>query len=263
MLSFAKYLVLKKDFDFETADMLMIRNKIRSEFEKGYICTKQLIKTTRSRLSLKGKRKINQAGKKIVRKENIHRTIVNPDAQTCWLNSCLQLILTAKDQIECIVETGSVLWEHLLWLQGKDHSVVLDPTDIKQIIINAERERILRSNIQHNNMLFDLGTVSIYSEEGNKSVNRIGQHDCKDFFYSITENQDKWPDLFNLFKVNTLEKTQCLSCQNISQQDVSANHSTFLMLDCPNRTIMMKEYLENNMNGYEKRFGWRDENGCG
>merc|ERR1712082_451099 len=104
-------------------------------------------------------------------------------------------------------------------------------------------------------MLFDLGNIDIFNDEGNNSVNRIGQQGCKDCFYAIDENRDKWPDLFNLFKVNTLEKTQCLSCQNISQQEVSANYSTFLMLDCPNRTETMK--------GFEKRSGWRDENGCG
>merc|ERR1712030_7480 len=108
-----------------------------------------------------GKRKTSPAGKKIVTKHSSHRTIVNPDAQTCWLNSCLQLILTAMDHIEDIVETGSVLWDHLLWLQGKDHSVDLDPTDVKFVIINTERERIVRNNIQHNNMLFDLGNIDI------------------------------------------------------------------------------------------------------
>ena len=93
------------------------------------------------------------------------------------------------DHIEELVETGSVLWDHLLWLQGKDYSVDLDPTDIKYVIINAERERALKSNIEHDNMLFDLGNVDIYGEEGNISVNRIGQQDCKDFFYAIAENQ--------------------------------------------------------------------------
>ena len=61
-------MVLKRDFDFDTADMFMIRDKIRSEFEKGYIYTEQLIKTKMSRLSLRGKRKISQAGKKKVTK---------------------------------------------------------------------------------------------------------------------------------------------------------------------------------------------------
>ena len=93
-------MVLKRDFDFDTADMFMIRDKIRSEFEKGYIYTEQLIKTKMSRLSLRGKRKTSQAGKKKVSKGSSHRTIVNPDAKTCWLNSYLQLILTAMDHKE-------------------------------------------------------------------------------------------------------------------------------------------------------------------
>ena len=32
---------MKKEFDFDTGDMIMIRDKIISEFEKGYICTEQ------------------------------------------------------------------------------------------------------------------------------------------------------------------------------------------------------------------------------
>ena len=42
LLSFAKYMVLKKDFDFDTRDMLTIRDTIRSEFENRCISTEQL-----------------------------------------------------------------------------------------------------------------------------------------------------------------------------------------------------------------------------
>ena len=95
------------------------------------------------------------------------------------------------DHIEDIVENGSVLWNHLLWLQGKDHSVPLDPTDIKHVIISTEHERTAKSNIQQNNMLFDLGNIDIFSEQGNESVNFIGQQDCKDYFYCLHENRKK------------------------------------------------------------------------
>ena len=64
--------------------------------------------------------------------ENKQRKIMNPDSQTCWLNSCLQLVLTAMDHFGNIAEFGSDLWNQLIWLQGKDPSVVLDPTDIKK-----------------------------------------------------------------------------------------------------------------------------------
>ena len=63
------------------------------------------------------------------------RRINNPDLETCWLNSCLQLVLSALDFKETISETGSILWQNLIWLQGKDVSVPLDPTDVKHMII--------------------------------------------------------------------------------------------------------------------------------
>ena len=116
------------------------------------------------------------------------------------MNSCLQVILTAIDHLEDIVETGSPLWDHLLWLQSKGHSIALDPTDIKQLILNTERERIASNNIPQNNMLFDLGNLDIFSDQGNLSVNQIGQQDCREFFCCLDENRDKWPDVFNLFK---------------------------------------------------------------
>ena len=71
----------------------------------------------------------------------------NPDAETCWLNSCWQLVLTALDFKDVICPTGSVLWQNLLWLQGKDLSVVLDPTHDKQAIIHTEKARIARQNV--------------------------------------------------------------------------------------------------------------------
>ena len=79
----------------------------------------------------------------------------NPDAETCWLNSCLQLVLTALDFKDVICPTGSVLWQNLLWLQGKDLSVVLDPTHDKQAIIHTEKARIARQNVAPSHTLFN------------------------------------------------------------------------------------------------------------
>ena len=61
--------------------------------------------------------------KKKILYRNEQRRIINPDAQTCWLNSCLQLVLTAldhKDNIEDFTTYGSasVLWDQLIWFKG-------------------------------------------------------------------------------------------------------------------------------------------------
>ena len=207
--------------------------------------------------------------KKKILYRNEQRRIINPDAQTCWLNSCLQLVLTAldhKDNIEDITTYGSasVLWDQLIWLKGKDPSVDLDPTDLKNVLIQREKERISRGNMAPNHMLFDLGNLPImYGDGDDIRVNRIGQQDCKDFFYCLDENRETWYDVFNLFKVKTLTMTECSSCNHVSRQEVSGPASTIIELDCPRVPGSMKHYVENKMNGYEEYSGWRDEEGCG
>ena len=112
-------------------------------------------------------------------------------------------------------------------------------------------------------MLFDLGNLPIMYEGGSSSVNRIGQQDCQDFFLCLDENRELWYDVFNLFKVNTLSMTECVSCENVSKQDASNSASTMVKLECPHEPISMKQYIEQKMNDSEEIDGWRDEDGCG
>ena len=116
-----------------------------------------------------------------------------------------------------------------------------------------------------NQMLFDLGNLPImYTEDGDDiRVNRIGQQDCKDFFYCLDENRESWYDVFNLFKVKTLTMTECASCNHVSRQEVSGPASSIIELECPIVPVSMKHYVENKINGYEEYTGWRDEDGCG
>ena len=74
-----------------------------------------------------------------------------------------------------------------------------------------------------NHMLFDLGNLQIMCtvDDDNIRVNRIGQQDCKDFFYCLDENRD------------SLTMTRCTYCNNVSQQDVSGTGFTIIELDCP------------------------------
>ena len=190
------------------------------------------------------------------------RRINNPDLETCWLNSCLQLVLSALDFKETISETGSILWQNLIWLQGKDASVPLDPTDVKHMIIFTERERILIMNIAPSHTLFDLGNLPGLNNEELRG-RRIGQQDCKDFFFCIKENRDAWPDVFDLFSIKTLSETECCNCGHISRQEVSVDNSILFSLTCPTSEIKMKDYLEDQINGFEEVKDWRDENGCG
>ena len=101
-------------------------------------------------------------------------------------------------------------------------------------------------------MLFDLGNLPLMYGEEPSGVNRIGQQDCQDFFLCLDENRLLWYDIFNLFKVNTLSMTECVSCGNVSKQEVSSKASTLVKLECPNQPISMKMYIEQKMNDCEE-----------
>ena len=160
-------------------------------------------------------------------------------------------------------EIGSTLWDSLIWLKGKDASVALDPTDVKLVLVQTERERIIRDNIAPHHMLFDLGNLPHVMDGSRQvSIQGIGQQDCKDFFYCLHENRQAWPDVYHFFKVNTTGKTECVSCKNISQQEFGGTEKPFISLPCPNKSVTMKQHIEEKMNKGELVHGWRDEEGC-
>ena len=261
LLMFAKCLLLKLNFDFATEDMIHIRDDIREEMNSKQVCRDILHGRSTKRKGTKNHASIQKKAK-LEKIKCPQRRIINPDAQTCWLNSCLQLVLTAMDFKETLNPIGSYLWENLVWLQGKHSSVALDPTDIKNAIILTERERMVRENIGPANALFDLGNLPILYNEDFQTEG-IGQQDCRDFFICIDENREAWPDVFNLFKVKTQSETECCSCGHISRQEVGVNDRTLIFLTCPTVQVNIKDYLENQLNGSQVRDGWRDEDGCG
>merc|ERR1711867_146066 len=248
LLMFAKCILMKLDFDFNTEDMIQIRDVIRQEINTGKTLENIPYVTPRKR---KG-RKHDSTTKKVKKSNSIQcpqRRIINPDAETCWLNSCLQLILTALDFYEEMPQSGSIMWQNLIQLQGIDTTLPLDPSGVKRVMLLTEKSHTL----------FNLGNLPVlYNEDL-----RIGQQDCREFFYCINENRESWPDVFNLFKVSTLSETECCNCGNISRQEVSANERTLISLPCPTSTVNMKDYLECQLNGFQLVENWRDENGCG
>ena len=61
---------------------------------------------------------------------------------TCWLNSCLQLVLSAMDQSTHDYLFNSELGIELKRLQLNHSRGSLDPTNVKDIIVTCEDTRI-------------------------------------------------------------------------------------------------------------------------
>ena len=112
LLTFAKCILFNKPFDFSNDDMLSMRDKIKNELENKQISLAEEFQSSRTKRK-RSTSKETPADKKKLHGENKQRKIMNPDSQTCWLNSCLQLVLTAMDHSENIGDFGSDLWNQL------------------------------------------------------------------------------------------------------------------------------------------------------
>ena len=74
--------------------------------------------------------------------QSFQRKFKNIDMATCWLNSCLQLVLTAMDNFITPGSSISELGTELLRLQSSEPNIPLDPSIVKHIIVTAEDTRI-------------------------------------------------------------------------------------------------------------------------
>ena len=72
---------------------------------------------------------------------HFRRNFKNPDLATCWLNSCLQMVLAAIDHSNPPIHFTSELGMELLKLQNSKENT-LDPTTAKDIIVTTENTRI-------------------------------------------------------------------------------------------------------------------------
>ena len=137
----------------------------------------------------------------------VYRTFKNMDSESCWINSCLQLVLAGLDHKMNIINNGSQLWEYLIWLQKKEKSRPLDPLPVRNLMINKEKQRIIFENIAPVNRLFDLGSQEVFTEQNlliDPSRKNLGQQDCKDFFICLAENRNHWIDVYNIFKIKSV-----------------------------------------------------------
>ena len=158
------------------------------------------------------------------------------------------MVLTALDHIDKFEENGSPLWKELIYLKKEGKSTSLNPLKVRDIIIEAEKDRIRRDNIIPINRLFDLGNMEIFENRGllleHSRDNRIGQQDCKDFFICLSQNREQWNDVFNLFMVESESYTICQNCSHVSRQENSNTNSSFLLFECPDKNVTMSSFLE-------------------
>ena len=189
------------------------------------------------------------------------RRIRNPDMATCWLNSCLQLILTAVDYDEYTAMTfNSELGQELLSLQSDSKTKILDPSTLKDIIVATEDVRVASRLSELSYQIFDKKKLNEKSDQINnlRLDFKNGQQCVRDFFICLNENLVSWPDVYSQFSFRLTHSTVCSSCQFRIQ---SETNQLYLEMSVPPNGSNLKNYLEDLLNEGSK-VGLYCEGGC-
>ena len=193
-------------------------------------------------------------------KETFRRKFVNPDMATCWLNSCLQLILTAMDYDEDTLLFNSELGKELLELHSNTKSESLNPTNVKDILVSTEDIRIATRLSELSSEIAD----QIQLEEQSRQIRNMrldlskGQQCVRDFFICLNENLLSWPDVISSFAFKLKHSTECLSCKSINQHETD---QTFFEMPVPPENSELNDYIEEYFNE-ESMVGVFCEDGC-
>ena len=179
----------------------------------------------------------------------LSRRIRNPDMATCWLNSCLQLLLTAIDYDEYVIKEtyNSELGEELLKLHAEIKHNVVDPTHVKDIIVSAEDERIATRLSELSYAIIDKNQLSLQSQNVHRTRLNLGagQQCVRDFFICLKENLIKWPDVFSTLAFRLTNSSECITCGSINSYETT---QVFLELDVPPSNEDLKDYVEDYLN---------------
>ena len=175
------------------------------------------------------------------------RRVRNPDMSSCWLNACLQLILTAFDHIFDELHLSSELGEELLKIQNIQANKCIDPTNVKNIIVCAEDTRIaLRKSELMSQIKEEQELSRQLRNVENTHLNLISGQQCvRDFFLCLKENLENWVDVYETFSFNMINSTKCLQCNHTNE---SEQNQLYLEMDVPPDGSNLSEYVEELIN---------------
>jgi hypothetical protein len=180
--------------------------------------------------------------------QEFKRRILNPDTASCWLNACLQMILTAFDHLSHPLELNSELGNELMRIQNQSNKSI-DPTTVKSILVLAEDTRIAVRKSEIMNQVVDEQELErqLRSIEDLHLNLRTGQQCVRDFFLCLKENLENWVDVYQLFCLNIIYSTTCVNCGKMNE---SEQNQLYVELDVPPNGSNLNEYVEKHFNGY-------------
>ena len=188
------------------------------------------------------------------------RKFKNIDMTSCWLNSCVQLILAALDYKGSNTNFTSELGIELLRLQSSDSNSSLNSTNVKLILVSSEDIRIATRLSELPMQINDSTLLEKRTQDvENLRLNLLtGQQCVRDFFLCLNENLMNWPDVFSSFGFKITHSTKCCSCKKMNQ---SVTTQMFVELEVPPDGSSLNEYVEEYFNA-SSPVDLFCENGC-
>ena len=188
------------------------------------------------------------------------RKFRNMDMTSCWLNSCIQLILTAIDHHGSQDIFKSELGIELVRLQQSEQDTSLDSTDVKFILVTSEDTRIATRMSELANEIDDPVLLEHRTEDiQSLRLNLISGQQCvRDFFLCLNENFLSWPDVYFCFRFGMTHSTRCCSCGHVNQ---SETNQMFVEFQVPPDNSNLNEYVEEYLNS-SSLVGVYCENNC-
>ena len=179
---------------------------------------------------------------------SLQRKFKNKDMATCWLNSCLQLVLTALDYCENLTIMESDLGQKLLVLKSNENRKSLDPENVKNILVNTED---LRITVKISELEAEIDDP-FERQHQIESVQRLdlyrGQQCVRDFFICLQENLVSWPDVTSTFMFTLTHSTECLKCNHVNR---SETFQLYVELPVPPNHVKLNDHVEEFFNTSE------------
>ena len=175
------------------------------------------------------------------------RRFENPDRATCWLNSCLQLVLTALDYDEFSqLAFSSELGRELISMKLNSKTNLLDPTNCKDIVVTAEDVRIATRLSELSYQILDKNKLEEQSDRIKllRMDLRNGQQCVRDFFLCLNGNLVNWPDVYSQFSFTLINSTVC-SCNHRNSYETN---QLYVEIPVPPNGSSLKMYLEEFFN---------------
>ena len=192
---------------------------------------------------------INKDNMRISNEDQIFkRRFKNPDMATCWLNSCLQLVLSAMDNCSIEYLFNSELGLELKTLQTNSAQGALDPTTVKDILVTCEDTQIATRLSELNSDVLNKEELERQSQliQSFRLNLRSGQQCVRDFFVVLNENVINWPDVYNYLSFQVITSTTCSKCKMRSE---SESTQLYEELPVPPHQSNLKCYVEQSFNG--------------